>query len=70
MNMKVGMIGLGRTGEGMARRMLAKGIEVWGYSSTNYENACGQYEAGYISGCVTSLAVSYTHLTLPTILRV
>lgn len=53
--MKVGMIGLGRTGEGMARRMLAKGIEVWGYSSTNYENACGQYEAGYISGCVTSL---------------
>ena len=53
--MKVGMIGLGRTGEGMARRMLAKGIEVWGYSSTSYENACGQYEAGYISGCVTSL---------------
>jgi len=53
--MKVGMIGLGRTGEGMARRMLEKGIEVWGYSSTNYENACGQFEAGYISGCVTSL---------------
>jgi len=53
--MKVGMIGLGRTGEGMSRRMLEKGIEVWGYSSTNYENACGQYEAGYISGCVTSL---------------
>ena len=49
------MIGLGRTGEGMARRMIEKGIEVWGYSSTNYENACGQYEAGYISGCVTSL---------------
>ena len=53
--MKVGMIGLGRTGEGMSRRMIEKGIEVWGYSSTNYENACGQYEAGYISGCVTSL---------------
>jgi len=53
--MKVGMIGLGRTGEGMARRMIEKGIEVWGYSSTNYENACGQYEAGHISGCVTSL---------------
>ena len=53
--MKIGMIGLGRTGEGMARRMIEKGIEVWGYSSTNYENACGQYEAGYISGCVTSL---------------
>ena len=53
--MKVGLIGLGRTGEGMSRRMIEKGIEVWGYSSTNYENACGQYEAGYISGCVTSL---------------
>ena len=53
--MKVGLIGLGRTGEGMARRMIEKGIEVWGYSSTNYESACGQYEAGYISGCVTSL---------------
>ena len=49
------MIGLGRTGEGMSRRMIEKGIEVWGYSSTNYESACGQYEAGYISGCVTSL---------------
>ena len=53
--MKVGLIGLGRTGEGMARRMIEKGIEVWGYSSSSYENACGQYEAGYISGCVTSL---------------
>ena len=53
--MKVGLIGLGRIGEGMSRRMIEKGIEVWGYSSTNYENACGQYEAGYISGCVTSL---------------
>ncbi len=47
--MKVGMIGLGRTGEGMSRRMIQKGIEVWGYSSSSYENACGQYEAGYIS---------------------
>ena len=53
--MKVGMIGLGRTGEGMARRMIEKGIEVWGYSSSSYENACGQYEAGYISGVTTSL---------------
>mgnify|MGYP001203459222 FL=1 len=53
--MKVGMIGLGHTGEGMARRMIEKGIEVWGYSGTSYENACEQYEAGYISGCVTSL---------------
>ena len=52
--MIVGIIGLGRTGEGMSRRMIEKGIEVWGYSS-NYENACGQYEAGYISGVTTSL---------------
>jgi len=42
--MKVGMIGLGRTGEGISRRMIEKGIEVWGYSSSSYENACGQYE--------------------------
>ncbi len=53
--MKVGIIGLGRIGEGMGRRMIKEGIEVWGYSSTNYESACGQYEAGYISGCVTSI---------------
>tara|TARA_Y100000385_G_scaffold258065_1_gene285782 strand:- start:16 stop:507 length:492 start_codon:yes stop_codon:yes gene_type:complete len=52
--MKVGMIGLGRIAEGMSRRMIESGIEVWGYGS-NYETACGQYEAGYISGCVTSL---------------
>ena len=35
--MKVGIIGLGRIGEGMGRRMIKEGIEVWGYSSTNYE---------------------------------
>ena len=53
--MKVGMIGLGRTGGGMSRRMIENGIEVWGYSISSYENACGQYEAGHLSGCVTSL---------------
>ncbi len=52
--MKVGMIGLGSIGEGMSRRMINSGIEVWGYGS-NYQKACEQYEAGYISGCVTSL---------------
>ncbi len=52
--MKVGMIGLGRMGEGMSRRMIKSGIEVWGYRN-NYEKACEQYEAGYISGCATSL---------------
>ena len=48
------MIGLGRMGEGMSRRMIKSGHAVWGYRN-NYEKACEQYEAGYISGCVTSL---------------
>ena len=111
--MKVGMIGLGRMGEGMSRRLIAAGHEVHGFRN-NYEKACEQYEAGYISGCTTSVeslvqvvkqkqsiygeksgetiiteqpgifmmvvpaetvedtinAVSYTHLTLPTICSV
>ena len=52
--MKVGLIGLGRMGEGMSRRMIKEGIEVWGYRN-NYEKACEQYEAGYVSGVTTSL---------------
>jgi 6-phosphogluconate dehydrogenase len=52
--MKVGIIGLGRMGEGMSRRMIKEGHEVWGYRN-NYEKACEQYEAGYISGVTTSL---------------
>ena len=52
--MKVGMIGLGRMGEGMSRRLIKNGHEVWGYRN-NYEKACEQYEAGYISGCTTSI---------------
>ena len=52
--MKIGMIGLGRMGEGMSRRLIEKGHEVWGYRN-NYEKACEQYEKGYISGCTTSL---------------
>ena len=52
--MKVGMIGLGRMGEGMSRRLLKQNHEVWGYRN-NYEKACEQYEAGYISGCTTSI---------------
>ena len=52
--MKVGLIGLGRMGEGMSRRMLKAGIEVWGYRR-NYEKAQEQFEKGYISGCTTSL---------------
>ena len=29
--MRVGLVGLGRMGEGMSRRMMKAGIEVWGY---------------------------------------
>ena len=52
--MKVGIIGLGRMGEGMSRRMLKAGIEVHGYRN-NYKKAEEQFEKGYISGCTTSI---------------
>jgi len=52
--MKVGMIGLGRMGEGMSRRMIAAGHEVHGYRN-NYKKSEEQYEKGYISGCTTSI---------------
>ena len=52
--MKVGLIGLGRMGEGMSRRMIKSGIEVHGYRN-NIEKANEQYEKGYISGYATSL---------------
>ena len=70
--MKVGMLGLGRMGEGMSRRLIKCGHEVWGYRN-DYAKAEEQFEKGYISGCTTSVeslvqvvhegtAVSYTHL--------
>ena len=52
--MKVGMIGLGRMGEGMSRRLIAAGHEVHGFRN-NYAKAQEQFEKGYISGCTTSL---------------
>ena len=52
--MKVGIIGLGRMGEGMSRRLIKAGHEVWGYRN-NYAKAQEQFEKGYISGCTTSL---------------
>ena len=52
--MKVGLIGLGRMGEGMSRRMMKAGIEVWGYRR-NYAKAQEAYEAGYVSGVTTCL---------------
>ena len=52
--MKVGLIGLGRMGEGMSRRMMKAGIEVWGYRR-NYKKAEEAFEKGYVSGVTTSL---------------
>ena len=52
--MKVGIIGLGRMGEGMSRRLIKAGHEVWGYRN-NYAKAEEQFEKGYISGCTTSV---------------
>ena len=52
--MKVGIIGLGRMGEGMSRRMIKAGIEVHGYRN-NYKKSEEQFEKGYISGYTTSL---------------
>ena len=52
--MKVGIIGLGRMGEGMSRRMMKKGIETWGYRR-NIKKAEEAYEAGYVSGVTYSI---------------
>ena len=53
--MKVGLIGLGRMGEGMSRRMRSRGnIEVWGYRR-NYEKAQEAYESGYVDGVTTDI---------------
>ena len=52
--MKVGMIGLGRMGEGMSRRLIAAGHEVHGYRN-NVQKAEAQYNKGYISGFTTSV---------------
>ena len=53
--MKVGLIGLGRMGEGMARRMKARGdFEIWGYRR-NYEKAQEAYESGHVDGVTTSI---------------
>ena len=52
--MKVGLIGLGRMGEGMSRRMMAAGHEVWGYRR-NLKKAEEAYEKGYVSGIAYGL---------------
>ena len=52
--MKVGLIGLGRMGEGMSRRMMKADIEVWGYRR-NYAIFEEAFEKGYVSGVCTSI---------------
>jgi len=52
--MKVGLIGLGRMGEGMSRRMMKSGIEVWGYRR-NYEKANEAFEKGFVNGITTDI---------------
>ena len=52
--MKVGIIGLGRMGEGMSRRMIKQGIETVGYRR-NYDKAKQLQEDGGISEAVDSL---------------
>ena len=52
--MKVGLIGLGRMGEGMSRRMMKAGIEVWGYRR-NYEKAQEAFEKGFVNGITTDI---------------
>ena len=52
--MKVGLIGLGRMGEGMSRRMMNSGIEVWGYRRS-YEKAKETLNKGYVSGVAETI---------------
>jgi len=52
--MRVGLIGLGRMGEGMSRRMMKAGIEVWGYRR-NYEKSNEAFENGFVNGITTDI---------------
>ena len=53
--MRVGIIGLGRMGEGMSRRMIKSGITTIGYRR-NYSKALEAEEAGYITKAASSLS--------------
>ena len=53
--MRVGIIGLGRMGEGMSRRMMKEEIEVWGYRR-NYKRAQELYENGGVDGVTIDIA--------------
>ena len=51
--MRVGLIGLGRMGEGMSRRMMKEGIEVYGYRR-NFSKAQEAEASGYITKAASS----------------
>ena len=52
--MRVGIIGLGRMGEGMSRRMIKEGIETVGYRR-NYDKVKELQESGGITEAADSL---------------
>ena len=52
--MKVGIIGLGRMGEGMSRRMIREGIETYGFRR-NFDAAKELENKGHITGAVKDL---------------
>tara|TARA_Y100000401_G_scaffold117560_1_gene127116 strand:+ start:2127 stop:3146 length:1020 start_codon:yes stop_codon:yes gene_type:complete len=52
--MKVGIIGLGRMGEGMSRRMIKSGITTYGYRR-NFAKTLIAEETGYITKAASSL---------------
>lgn len=66
--MRVGVIGLGRMGEGMSRRMIRNDIEVVGYRN-NIDKAVEQAQKGYITVAADSLgAMAQTlHLEGPAV---
>ena len=73
--MKVAMIGLGRMGEGMSRRMIKAGIEVYGYRR-NYLKALEAREKGYVTdvsedveGLISKVRATKTDKQAPAIIQ-
>ena len=60
--MKVGIIGLGRMGEGMSRRMLKEGIETYGYRR-NFTKACEAADNGYITAVTADSLKTFVQVT-------
>ena len=73
--MKVAMIGLGRMGEGMSRRMIKAGIEVYGYRR-NYLKALEARGKGYVTdvyedveGLISKVRATKTDKQAPAIIQ-